>query len=151
MVVSESGVDAKLVEAAEFAARCHEEQRRRDGKRYITHPASVAERVRRCGGSDLQVLVAWLHDTVEDASEPGWVLGEIRARFGGEVAALVDVLTHRKGESYADYVLRVAGCEDALLVKVCDMVDNLRCKPSQMQEDKYTMALVSMIRSGVGE
>lgn len=66
---------------------------------------------------------AYLHDIVEDA---GWSLDDLRAEgFSERTLALVDLLTRRPGEIYADYIERVATDTDATLIKLADLGDNL--------------------------
>ena len=70
--------------------RHHADQRRRSGEDFIYHPVGVAK---ICAGLRLDtdtLVAALLHDTVEDT---GASLEEVGARFGDEVAQLVDGLT----------------------------------------------------------
>lgn len=68
-----------------------------------------------------------LHDVVEDTPA---TVEEITANFGPEVSEVVDLLTRRgrngEGETYADYVVRLAENERARRVKIADTEDNLR-------------------------
>lgn len=79
-----------LLEAANFAARKHRDQRRKDPPKtpYINHPIGVANILgKEAAISDLATLqAALLHDTVEDTdTRPE----ELEAAFGPEVRALV--------------------------------------------------------------
>jgi (p)ppGpp synthase/HD superfamily hydrolase len=81
----------QLDQAIAFAARAHEGQRRKTGDTpFIAHPFAVAMIVQAMGGDETAVIAALLHDTVEDSNVE---LGEIRATFGAEVAALVAACT----------------------------------------------------------
>ena len=105
--------------ARHVATTAHAGQVDKAGRPYIEHPADVAFRVRH-QASVVQV-VAWLHDVVEDTTV---TLDEIEAQFGPEVRAAVDALTHRKGESNADYYVRALANPIALIVKGADLDDN---------------------------
>ena len=86
-----------VLQAVEFAAHKHREQRRkdRDSSPYINHPIQVAELIARVGGvEDLSVLMAAvLHDTVEDTETTFVELEEV---FGPEVRDLVAEVTDDK-------------------------------------------------------
>ena len=80
-----------LVKKADaFAAKAHEGQTDKAGLPYITHPRAVAAMIE----DETAKVAALLHDTVEDTDV---TLEEIRAEFGDEIAAAVDLLTHRPG------------------------------------------------------
>ena len=109
--------------AIEFAASRHAGQKRRNGDNYIIHPIRVSQEVK----TEKQKMIALLHDTVEDTET---TLDEIREEFGEEIAHCVDLLTHRKGEPYADYIQRVKLHPDAIQVKLADIADNLSDAPT---------------------
>jgi len=105
-----------------IASHAHEGQCDRIGDRYILHPVRVATRALVAGCSEDAVCAAMLHDVVEDSS---WQLSELRAIVGEQVSALVDVLTKRDGEPYADYAQRCWSDADAAVVKLADIADHL--------------------------
>lgn len=72
-------------------------------KPFIMHPAEVAEFVRLSGGSEAEIVAAWLHDTVEDTST---TLDEIEESFGREVRIIVDGLTDLPGFAALPLLLR---------------------------------------------
>jgi guanosine-3',5'-bis(diphosphate) 3'-pyrophosphohydrolase len=64
---------------------------------HIVHIQEVADLVWASGGSDDEVVAAWLHDSVEDTEV---TLEDIEREFGGNVAIIVEGLTdhgHFKG------------------------------------------------------
>ncbi len=90
------------------------------GQPYILHCMAVALQQK----DDVTRQVAILHDIVEDTDV---TLDELRRRgFAEQVIDGVDALTHRAGESYQDYVLRIATSETARQVKIADLMDNYR-------------------------
>jgi (p)ppGpp synthase/HD superfamily hydrolase len=75
------------------------------------------------GGGDLStVRAAVLHDVVEDTDI---LLDEVHAVLGDRTAILVDILTHAEGEPYKAFIERVAKSEDATLIKLADLRDNM--------------------------
>ena len=67
-------------------------------------------------------MAALLHDVLEDTEA---TMEELRKRcVPEEVLVLVDALTHRHGESYEDYIRRVASVPGAALVKRADILHN---------------------------
>lgn len=121
LVPSASMNACRILDAVLVAAMHHDGQRDIAGlEPYVAHPLRVAEHVARIGCSEDEVIAAILHDTVEDTALQ---LAGVRARFGDAVAKLVDGLTKRKGERYAD-ALRRAVSAGAGMVKLADVLDN---------------------------
>jgi len=90
------------------------------GTPYILHCLHVAHKVRELG--DDATIVAVLHDLVEDTH---WTLDMLREKgFSERVITLVDALTHRKSESYDDYLARVAVHTIARAIKRADLHHN---------------------------
>lgn len=93
---------APAVESAlAFASLRHAGQTRKaEDTPYFTHLVHVALIVARAGGDDPAVVVALLHDVLEDtvksAAERSEVAAEIEARWGAEVAGSVRTLTEPK-------------------------------------------------------
>jgi guanosine-3',5'-bis(diphosphate) 3'-pyrophosphohydrolase len=88
---------AQVLDALEFAASRHRDQRRkgRDASPYVNHVIRVTRLLAEAGGvADAALLcAAALHDTLEDtATEPL----EIERRFGAGVRALVEEVTDDK-------------------------------------------------------
>ena len=79
-------------EALQVARQAHAGQTRTGsgGRPYIEHPVAVAERLAETGYPDEVLTAALLHDVVEDSELS---VDDIRQRFGGRVAELVEVLT----------------------------------------------------------
>ena len=87
----------RLVLAADFAARKHRDDRRKDAEKtpYINHPIGVAKILTDEGQvTDVNTLIgALLHDTVEDTDA---TFEEIEELFGAEVKDIVDQVTDDK-------------------------------------------------------
>ncbi|MEY8841070.1 HD domain-containing protein [Cribrihabitans sp. XS_ASV171] len=108
---------SRIGQAFEFAFKAHRGQTDRAGLAYIGHVARVADGV---SGED-EIVVALLHDVIEDTDIPVSRIAEI---FGAEVAAAVDAISRREGETEADYLDRVVADPLALAVKRSDVADN---------------------------
>ena len=126
----------RFVEALGYAAKLHQYQRRKGkGQPYVGHLLGVAAIVIQHGGGEDQVIAALLHDAVEDQ---GGIprLDEIREKFGGEVARIVDGCTdsyeaHGEKRSWTErkraYIERVAReAADVRLVSAADKLANAR-------------------------
>ncbi|XP_074151290.1 guanosine-3',5'-bis(diphosphate) 3'-pyrophosphohydrolase MESH1 [Sminthopsis crassicaudata] len=123
---------ALLLEAADFAARKHSTQRRKDPEEtpYINHPIGVARILTyEAGITDIAVLqAALLHDTVEDTNT---TLEEVEEHFGAEVRRIVDEVTDNKELPKLERKrLQVENASQssraAKLVKLADKLYNLR-------------------------
>jgi (p)ppGpp synthase/HD superfamily hydrolase len=118
-------------EAFELAQTAHAGQIRNGsgGRPYIEHPLTVAEQLAGLDCADAVLAAALLHDVVEE-SEIG--VGQIRGRFGEEVADLVAALTD--AEEIESYVRRKevhraaveAAGREALIIYAADKLANIR-------------------------
>ncbi|XP_048185971.1 guanosine-3',5'-bis(diphosphate) 3'-pyrophosphohydrolase MESH1 isoform X1 [Perognathus longimembris pacificus] len=137
---------AQLLEAADFAARKHRQQRRKDpeGTPYINHPIGVARILaHEAGVTDIAVLqAALLHDTVEDTDTTP---EELELRFGAQVRRLVEEVTDDKALPKSErkrlQVERAPhSSPGAKLVKLADKLYNLRdlnrCTPVGWSESR---------------
>jgi len=80
-------------QALPYAARAHRYQLRKGTSTpYVTHLLAVAAIVGENGGTEDEVVAALLHDAPEDQGGEER-LEEIRARFGDQVAEIVDGCT----------------------------------------------------------
>ncbi|VTJ51659.1 Hypothetical predicted protein [Marmota monax] len=137
---------AQLLEAADFAARKHKQQRRKDpeGTPYINHPIGVARILtHEAGITDIVVLqAALIHDTVEDTDT---TLDEVEMHFGAQVRRLVEEVTDDKTlpklERKRQQVEQAPhSSPGAKLVKLADKLYNLRdlnrCTPEGWSENR---------------
>src|SRR6202035_5441166 len=153
-IVSEHAADSaveidrgRVQDAFVFACEHHAAQRRKSGEDFIVHPVGVA---RICAGMRLDtetLSAALLHDTVEDTSAS---IEEVRARFGEEIAAIVDGVTKLTGitfqshdeaqaENYRKMMVAMATDVRVILIKLADRLHNMRtieAMPKQKQIDK---------------
>lgn len=130
--VPESDI-VRLRDAFEFAWKAHWTQKRRTGEPYIIHPIAVAKIVAVELELDTDtVIAAFLHDVVEDTPTK---IEDISARFGNDVAYLVDVVTKKKKAKYENtkqidnfkQILESVNFDiRALMVKLSDRLHNMR-------------------------
>lgn len=121
-----------ILQAVEFAADKHRDQRRKDRRAspYINHPVEVAELLTRVAGIDdlATLMAAVLHDTVEDTDTS---LEELEETFGPEIRDLVahvtDDTTLPKAQRKQLQKEHARGLPDrAKLIKIADKTCNVR-------------------------
>ena len=117
------------------------------GKDYILHPMKVASYM----DTDTEKAVAYLHDVLEDTDVTE---DELRNMFPNEIVDGVITLTHRKDESYFEYISRVSTSKLAKKVKIADLLHNLditRIKEPTKQDylriEKYKEAIYILRRT----
>src|SRR3989449_3088859 len=128
------GETSRIERAYDVAKRAHQDQVRRSGDPYISHPLGVARILAGLGLDDVTIAAALLHDAVEDTDV---TLSEISKDFGTDVAAIVDGVTKLDRlqfdtkEAQQAATLRkmlVAMAKDirVLLIKLADRLHNMR-------------------------
>ena len=146
-------------EAYAFAAECHDGQTRRSGDLFISHPLAVTSLVAGLELDHLALAAALLHDVQEDCGVPNEV---IRARFGAEVALLVDGLTKleklpfhiaatelstrdgAQAQNLRKMLLAMAEDIRVVLIKLCDRLHNMRTLWALPPEKQRRIALETM-------
>jgi len=125
-------VDPKILQAVDFAADKHRDQRRKgeSAEPYINHPLEVTRLLAEAtGGRDPLLLMGGiLHDTVEDTDT---TLEEIERTFGRQVRELVAEVTddtslpsdERKRRQIAELPRR---SERARMIRMADKISNMR-------------------------
>jgi (p)ppGpp synthase/HD superfamily hydrolase len=137
----ETEADSHLATAAlRFARRVHLGQHRKQtGEQFVEHPIAVARLLSDSGHDGVPIAAAYLHDVVEKTEVE---LGEIRERFGPEVATLVQCLS--ENPEIADYAGRkralrrgiLASGGDAVAIYAADRVANMRDWRQVRPEDR---------------
>ena len=83
----------RFATALTYAVTLHRDQvRKGSGCPYVSHLLAVASLVMEAGGSEVECIAALLHDAVEDQGGAR-TAAEIRRRFGGQVADIVETCT----------------------------------------------------------
>jgi (p)ppGpp synthase/HD superfamily hydrolase len=126
------------VELAEQIAReVHKGQKRTIGRRedYIKHPERVASHF----STNNSKIIAWLHDVLEDSNLTREDLE--KKGISKELVDVVVIITKKKDEDYLNYILRVKRNEQARIIKIVDIRDNLERLNKGSLRDKYLLAL----------
>ncbi|MEQ9398205.1 MAG: bifunctional (p)ppGpp synthetase/guanosine-3',5'-bis(diphosphate) 3'-pyrophosphohydrolase [Longimicrobiales bacterium] len=124
----------KVREAYELAVEAHAGQRRASGEEYVTHTVEVATILAGLRLDSASIIAGLIHDTVEDTVVS---LGDLEARFGAEVATIVDGVTklgrvqfrsstEQQVENYRKLLLSMASDARVILVKLADRLHNMR-------------------------
>jgi len=143
-MIGEMFVADRYVAALRFAAERHAGQKVPGSELpYLVHVVSVAAEVIAAGDvreseSELAVLCALLHDTIEDT---GTTHAEVAAAFGAAVADGVQALSKDaalpKEQRMADSLRRIRAQPQAVwAVKVADRITNLSEPPASWSTEK---------------
>lgn len=112
--------DARIRKAFMVASKAHAGQIDKGGVEYINHPLTVASNV----GDDISaIIVALLHDTVEDSAITFDELREEIPLTAAELDAL-RLLTHDDATPYLEYVAQIKTNALAAKVKAADLRHN---------------------------
>ena len=154
-ILDENGsyINKKFIEKAfRFANEAHENQRRKSGELYITHPLEVACILAEMNLDENTIAAALLHDVVEDTH---YTFDDVKVEFNEQVAILVDGVTKlekikykSKEEEQADnvrkMVLAMAKDIRVILIKLADRLHNMRTlkyMPIDKQKEKAKEAI----------
>jgi (p)ppGpp synthase/HD superfamily hydrolase len=135
-----------LTRAIIIATQAHEGQLDKGGNPYILHPLRLLTKA----PDDESRIVAVLHDVVEDTDVSLQNLFE--EGFSWDIVDAIDCLTHRKRDSYDDYIQRIKTNLLATTVKLLDLGDNrdLSRIPNPSDKDferlkKYNKAISELL------
>ena len=123
--------------AMNIAYKAHDGQFDKCGYPYIFHPIHVAESILTIDVAALRyvitpknltyeieeylICIALLHDVVEDSDI---TIEDLAKEFPEEVVHAVDLLTHKEGVDYFDYIYAINANYLAKVVKVQDILHN---------------------------
>ncbi len=124
----------RLNRAYVYTVQMHGTQKRASGDPYFSHPVEVAGLMTDLKMDEATIITALLHDTVEDTLT---TIEDVEAKFGGEVARLVDGVTklskieaqtedERAAENLRKFLLAISDDIRVLLVKLADRLHNMR-------------------------
>lgn len=103
--------------AMQIAYQAHHGQTDKGGLPYIFHPYHLAEQME----DEYTVCIALLHDVMEDTAV---TREELAAEFPKEIIDALDLLTHRDGVPYFEYVEKIKDNPLARTVKLADLTHN---------------------------
>ena len=142
--------DMDLVRRAyAYAEKAHENQRRKSGDPYFSHPCAVAVILADLMLDASTIAAGLLHDCVEDVE--GCTLETIREEFGQEVELLVDGVTklsqlnfasreEAQAETLRKMFLAMAKDIRVVLIKLADRLHNMRTLKYQKPERQIPIA-----------
>jgi len=121
-------------EAYDLAVDAHAGQTRASGEEYVRHTIEVATILAQLRMDTATIIAGLIHDTVEDTEVS---LADVEARFGNEVAQIVDGVTklgkvefrsatEHQVENYRKMLLSMATDARVILVKLADRLHNMR-------------------------
>ncbi len=124
----------KVRTAMNWAFKAHIHDVDKNKYPYFHHPLTLAVQF----DDEVSVCVALLHDVVEDHGDK-YSIDDIRNEFGDEIADAVDLLTHKHGVPYMEYVKSIKQNPIARRVKLADLRHNtdLRRCPNGYKPAKY--------------
>lgn len=106
--------------AISITAQAFEGKYDKGGVPYIMHCLTVMDGVKHLGVE--AQIAGLLHDMIEDTA---WTVDKLTdAGFNPHTISIVDLLTHRKGESYDDYIHRISVSPLARAIKLADLRHN---------------------------
>ncbi|MGC1854831.1 MAG: bifunctional (p)ppGpp synthetase/guanosine-3',5'-bis(diphosphate) 3'-pyrophosphohydrolase [Candidatus Aquirickettsiella sp.] len=138
----------QVYNAYQFAARAHSGQKRHSGDPYISHPIAVAKILAQMRMDVQTLIVAILHDVIEDTPIEKTVL---TTTFGGEIAELVDGMSkltqiqfqsraEAQAENFRKMLLAMAKDIRIIIIKLADRLHNMRTLSSVPAEKRYRIA-----------
>ena len=137
-----------LRDAYRFSEKAHQDQRRRSGDPYFSHPVEVATILAEMQLDVVSVSVGLLHDVVEDTLTTA---DRIQELFGEDIASLVDGVTkisqiqfssatEKRVENLRKLLLAMVDDIRVILVKLADRVHNMRTLEAMPEEKKKSIA-----------
>lgn len=141
--------DVKVRRAASYAEKKHKGQKYGEEDYFHSHITQVVSSVVNAGADTTHVIVAYLHDVVEDTEA---TLEDIEKFFGKEVADAVDAITKRPEEPRLDYLVRCMDNPIAKFVKLHDAWCNFN--RSVKEEDqrrirRYNLTIQNLLRGAI--
>jgi GTP pyrophosphokinase/guanosine-3',5'-bis(diphosphate) 3'-pyrophosphohydrolase len=153
----------RLAAAYAYGLAMHDGQTRQSGEPYFSHPVAVAAILTEQRLDDATIMTALLHDTIEDTKAS---YAEIAARFGDEVAMLVDGVTKltnlqlssnetKQAENFRKLFMAMSKDLRVILVKLADRLHNMRTikamRPEkQAQKARETMDIYAPLAGRMG-
>jgi GTP diphosphokinase / guanosine-3',5'-bis(diphosphate) 3'-diphosphatase len=145
--------EAAINRAYVYATVKHGGQKRHSGDPYFAHPIQVAGILTEYRLDVATIIAGLLHDTIEDTDA---TVGDIKAKFGGIVAELVEGVTklskleqqkfeNTQAANLQKFILAMSRDVRVLLVKLADRLHNMRTlKYHPKPESRRRIALETM-------
>lgn len=144
-------VIAKIKPVFEFASDAHKNEKRFSGEPYIIHPIAASLKIAALRLDSDTVSAALLHDVVENQDIK---IEEIRKKFGGEIAFLVEGVTkvdkvryhgiERTVESLRKMFLALAEDIRVVIIKLMDRLHNMETLEHVRPEKQKRIAMETL-------
>jgi GTP diphosphokinase / guanosine-3',5'-bis(diphosphate) 3'-diphosphatase len=129
-------------------AEAHQDQKRKSGLPYISHPVAVARILGKMHMDSRCLMAAMLHDVLEDTAMPKAAIAE---SFGDEVAELVDGVTkltqmdfqnkqEAQAENFRKMMLAMTKDIRVILIKLADRLHNMHTLGAMKREAQRRIA-----------
>lgn len=131
--------------ALKLCFEAHKEQLDKSGMPYVFHPFHLAEQMQ----DEETTIVALLHDVIEDTE---YTLDDLcEMGFDDRILAAINLMTHKDGVPYMEYVEKIKANPIAKTVKLADLRHNsdltrldVVTPRDQERADKYSTAIKSL-------
>ena len=130
-----------IKKAYEICLLAHQGQTDKMGMPYHLHPERVAG---RCS-TDAEIIVALLHDTIEDTNITAEFL--LKQGFPEEIVEAILSVTKRESENYDDFVARAKMNPIGRIVKIHDLEDNMDIRRLNELSDKSVERLRKYLKA----
>jgi len=138
--------------AYHLAANAHQDQFRRSGEPYISHPIEVASILGKMHMDHQSIMAALLHDVLEDTSIDKATIAE---QFGIDVAELVDGVSklalikfesraEAQAENFRKMIMAMSKDLRVILIKLADRLHNMQTLSSLPAEKQRRIALETL-------
>lgn len=107
--------------AIQIVTEAFKDKKDKADKPYLGHLERVSSKL--SNESEEVKTIAILHDILEVC--PEWDKDKLLEFFPNRVVKAVECLTHKKGQSYEDYISQVMTNELSIIVKIEDLKDNM--------------------------
>lgn len=141
-----------IKKAFDFAQKAHQNQKRKSGEAYFTHPFETARTLSEWQLDATTIAGGLLHDVAEDTAYP---LEEIKKEFGEEIAFLVDGVTklghlkyreaeEQQAENLRKMILAISHDLRVIFIKLADRFHNMKTLSAVPPQKQKRIALETM-------
>ncbi len=157
------GVEEVIAEAYNVAHAAHRGQVRKSGEPFVYHPLATAEILAGLHLDPTTIVAALLHDVLEDT---GVTKDELREKFGGEVAEIVDGVTklghlpsgnleEAQAESLRKMIVAMSRDVRVIIIKLADRLHNMRTlaylkRETQLRKATETLEIYAPLAHRLG-
>src|SRR5215213_3219960 len=162
-VYGPEGTEELLAEAYALAHAAHRGQVRKSGEPFVYHPLATADVLGELRLDPTTIAATLLHDVLEDT---GVTKEELGARFGGEIAEIVDGVTKLKrlpsgnleeaqAESLRKMIVAMSRDVRVIIIKLADRLHNMRTldylkREAQLKKATETLEIYAPLAHRLG-